>query len=125
MTEQRPVYVVNDEPLIAALESLDVQRLIDDTTDAWFNQTLCQVADVVVRLGIMHGEYHWHKHDEQDEFFFVLDGQLRIELDGRDAVELAPRQAFIVPMGLMHRPVAPVRTSVLMIERAGVVATGD
>jgi mannose-6-phosphate isomerase-like protein (cupin superfamily) len=118
-------YTMNYEPLVAALQLLDVQRIIDGTTDSWYNQTLVQVDEVVVRLGVMQGEYHWHKHDEQDEFFFVLDGLFRIELDGMDTVELGPRQAFVVPKGLLHRPVVPQRTAVLMIERAGVVATGD
>ena len=118
-------YAINYQPLADALQVLDVQHLIDTTTDAWYNQTLCRVGDVVVRLGVMEGEYHWHKHDEQDEFFFVLDGLFRIELDGLDPVELGPRQAFTVPKGLLHRPVVPRRSAVLMIERADVVATGD
>jgi mannose-6-phosphate isomerase-like protein (cupin superfamily) len=116
---------VSYEPLITALQKLDVQRLITDTDDPWYNQTLCEVGNVAVRLGIMQGEFIWHKHDEQDEFFFVLDGLFRIELEDRDTVELGPRQAFIVPQGLRHRPVVPVRTAVLMLEQAGVVATGD
>lgn len=120
-----PAYVVNDQPLVAALQRLDVQQLIDDATDAWYNQTLCRVGDVVVRLGVMQGEYHWHKHDEQDEFFFVLDGVIRIELEGLDTVELGPRQAFIVPKRLPHRPVVAQRSAALMIERGDVVATGD
>ncbi|WP_221890935.1 cupin domain-containing protein [Microbispora sp. KK1-11] len=78
-----------------------------------------------MRLGVMCGEFHWHKHDEQDEFFFVLDGLFRIELEGADTVELGPRQAFTVPAGMSHRPVVPVRSAVLMIEKAGVIATGD
>jgi mannose-6-phosphate isomerase-like protein (cupin superfamily) len=118
-------YAINYQPLAGALEVLDVQRLIETTSDAWYNQTLCRVGDVVVRLGVMQGEYHWHKHDEQDEFFFVLDGLFRIELQDMDTVELRPRQAFTVPRGLMHRPVVPRRSAVLMIERADVVATGD
>jgi mannose-6-phosphate isomerase-like protein (cupin superfamily) len=118
-------YAINYQPLAEALQVLDVQHLIDATTDPWYNQTLCQVGDVVVRLGVMQGEYHWHKHDEQDEFFFVLDGLFRIELDGMEPVELRPRQAFTVPKGLLHRPVVPQRSAVLMIERADVVATGD
>jgi mannose-6-phosphate isomerase-like protein (cupin superfamily) len=123
MTDDR--YAISYQPLVGALELLDVQQLIDATTDQWYNQTLCQVGDVVVRLGVMEGEYHWHKHDDQDEFFMVLDGLFRIELDGRDPVELAPRQMFVVPKGLLHRPVVPRRSAVLMIERADVVATGD
>lgn len=124
MTDPRG-YAINYQPLVGPLELLDVQRLIDTTTESWYNQTLCQVGDVVVRLGVLHGEYHWHKHDEQDEFFFVLDGLIRIELDGLDPVELGPRQSFTVPKGLLHRPVVPERSAVLMIERADVVATGD
>jgi mannose-6-phosphate isomerase-like protein (cupin superfamily) len=118
-------YAIHYQPLFAQLEKMDVQRLIDEVDDPWYNQTLIQVGDVLVRLGVMQGEFHWHKHDEQDEFFFVLDGLFRIELDGADTVELGPRQAFTVPAGMLHRPVVPVRSAVLMLEKAGVVATGD
>jgi len=118
-------YDINTEPLVGVLEKLDVQRVIDGTTESWVNHTLCRVDDVVVRLGVLHGEFHWHKHDDEDEFFLVLDGLMRIELAGGDTVELGPRQAFTVPKGMLHRPVVPQRTAVLMIEKAGVVATGD
>ncbi|GAA3513663.1 cupin domain-containing protein [Actinocatenispora rupis] len=118
-------YAIHLAPLFGALETMDVQALIDQVTDDWYNQTLVQVGDVLVRLGVMRGEFHWHRHDEQDEFFFVLDGLFRIELDGRPTVELRPRQAFSVPAGLRHRPVVPVRSAVLMIEKAGVSPTGD
>jgi mannose-6-phosphate isomerase-like protein (cupin superfamily) len=118
-------YALNYQPLASTLQVLDVQRLIDDVTEDWYNQTLCEVGGVAVRLGVLHGEYHWHKHDEQDEFFFVLDGMIRIELDGMDTVELDARHAYVVPKGLLHRPVVPNRSTVLMIERADVVATGD
>ncbi|MEU6409325.1 cupin domain-containing protein [Microbispora sp. NPDC046933] len=118
-------YAIHYQPLFTTLQAMDVQALIDQVDDPWYNQTLIQVGDVWVRLGVMHGEFHWHKHDEQDEFFFVLDGLFRIELEGADTVELGPRQAFTVPAGMSHRPVVPVRSAVLMIEKAGVVATGD
>jgi mannose-6-phosphate isomerase-like protein (cupin superfamily) len=122
---EETVYSIDDRPLAGTLELLDVQKVIDETTERWANKTLCRVDDVVVRLGVLHGEFHWHKHDDEDEFFFVLDGLMRIELEGMPAVELGPRQSYVVPKGLRHRPVVPVRTAVLMIERAGVVATGD
>ncbi|WP_431914927.1 cupin domain-containing protein [Nonomuraea jabiensis] len=118
-------YTLHYQPLFTALETMDVQALIDQVDDPWYNQTLIQVGDVWVRLGVMQGEFHWHKHDEQDEFFFVLDGLFRIELEHADTVELVPRQAFTVPAGMLHRPVVPVRSAVLMIEKAGVVAIGD
>jgi mannose-6-phosphate isomerase-like protein (cupin superfamily) len=93
--------------------------------EPWFNQTLTTVNDAVVRLGILEGDFHWHKHDEQDEFFLVLDGQLLIDLEDRDTVVLEPQQGFTVPRGVVHRTRAPKRTAVVMVEQAGVVPTGD
>jgi len=123
MTEQD--YAIHYEPLFTTLQTMDVQALIDRVEEPWYNQTLIQIGEVLVRLGVMQGEFHWHSHAEQDEFFFVLDGLFRIELDDADTVELGPRQAFSVPAGMRHRPVVPIRSAVLMIEKAGVVATGD
>ena len=90
----------------------------------WFNQTLTRVNDCVVRLGILEGEYHWHKHDADDEFFYVVEGRLLIDLEDR-TVELAPRQGFVVPRGVAHRTRAPQRTVILMVENAGIVPTGS
>ncbi len=78
----------------------------------------------VVRLGVVEGEYHWHKHTDDDEFFYVVDGRLLIDLEGR-AVELVPRQGFVVPKGVMHRTRASERTVILMVENAGIVPTGN
>jgi mannose-6-phosphate isomerase-like protein (cupin superfamily) len=91
----------------------------------WFNQTLTTVNDAVVRLGILEGDFHWHKHDEQDEFFVVLDGQLLIDLEGRESVTLDRHQGYTVPQGVIHRTRAPQRTAILMVEAAGVVPSGD
>ncbi|MDQ6773489.1 MAG: cupin domain-containing protein [Candidatus Dormibacteraeota bacterium] len=121
----RQDYAIHQQPLFTALQTMDVQALIEQVTEPWYNQTLIQVGEVLVRLGVMQGEFHWHKHDEQDEFFFVLDGLFRIELEGAEPIELGPRQAFTVPAGMLHRPVVPIRSAVLMIEKAGVAATGD
>jgi mannose-6-phosphate isomerase-like protein (cupin superfamily) len=107
-----------------ALEVVDVQKLVESVTDRWFNQTLCKVNDSVVRLGVMQGEYHWHKHDELDEFFYVVDGEFLIDLDDRTVV-LRPRQGFVVPKGVVHRTRAPEKTVILMVEGAGIVPTGD
>lgn len=106
------------------LERIDVQALVDACTEAWYNQTLCRVNSSVVRLGVVQGEYHWHKHDTEDEFFYVVAGRFLIDLEGR-TVELGPRQGFVVPKGVMHRTRAPERTVVLMVEGAGIVPTGD
>lgn len=122
---QQQEYTIHYAPLFTTMQTMDVRALIEQVDEPWYNQTLVQVGDVLVRLGVMQGEFHWHKHDEQDEFFFVLDGLFRIELEGAETVELGPRQAFSVPAGMLHRPLVPVRSAVLMIEKAGVVATGD
>ena len=117
-------YSMPTEVLVQPLERIDLRPIVQGTTDPWFNQTLCQVNDAVVRLGILNGEFHWHQHANQDEFFYVVEGKLIIELEGK-SVELGPMQGFTVPMGVQHRPLAPEKTIVLMIERADVKATGD
>lgn len=122
-----------------ALSLVDVPGLIESVADQWYNQTLCKVNDSVVRLGVMQGEYHWHKHDHDDEFFFVLDGHFIIDLEesvqsppGQDAstssvrsIDLQPRQGFVVPKGVVHRTRAPERAVILMVENAGIIPTGD
>lgn len=123
MGKPRP-YSINLDVRYAPLERIDVQALVDACTDPWYNQTLCRVNDSVVRLGVIQGEFHWHKHDRDDEFFYVVEGRFLIDLEGR-TVELAPRQGFTVPKGVMHRTRAPERTVILMIEGAGVKPTGD
>jgi mannose-6-phosphate isomerase-like protein (cupin superfamily) len=106
------------------LEIVDAAALIAACTDRWYNQTLCQVNGSVVRLGVLQGEYHWHKHDKEDEFFYVVDGLFIIDLEDR-SVELSPRQGFVVPRGVTHRTRAPERTIILMVESAGIIPTGD
>ncbi|MGC1784696.1 MAG: cupin domain-containing protein [Acidobacteriaceae bacterium] len=110
--------------LHSPLEIIDEKALADACKYKWFNQTLCQVNGSVVRIGIIEGEYHWHKHDEDDEFFYVVEGKLLIDLHDR-VVELSPRQGFVVPKGTVHRTRAPQRTVILMVENAGIIPTGS
>ena len=106
------------------LEVIDVQKRADACKDKWWNQTLCKVNDAVVRLGIVEGEYHWHEHKDIDEFFYVIEGRFLIDLKDR-TVDLGPKQGFVVPRGVQHRPRAPKRTVILMVERADIIPTGD
>lgn len=117
-------YSINLDVKFQPLELIDVQSLVDACQDEWYNQTLTQVNDSVVRLGIMQGEFHWHKHDNEDEFFFVLNGRFIIDLEDH-TVELLPHQGFTVPKGIIHKTRAPERSVILMIEGAGVKPTGD
>jgi len=98
-------------------------RSADACEHQWYNQTLCEVNGSVVRLGVVQGEYHWHKHDDDDEFFYVVEGQLHIDVEGR-TFDLAPRQGVVIPKGVMHRPRAPQRTVMLMVETKNIVPTG-
>jgi quercetin dioxygenase-like cupin family protein len=106
------------------LEMIDVNALAKACQYKWFNQTLCQVNGSVVRVGVVQGEYHWHKHDADDEFFYVVEGKLFVELDGR-TIELAPGQGVVVPRGVVHRTRAEERTVMLMMENAGIIPTGS
>jgi len=118
------IYSINLDTRYAPLELIDVRVLADAVKEPWHNQTLCRVNDCVVRLGVLQGEFHWHKHDKEDEFFYVVGGRFLIDLEDR-TVELTPGQGFTVPKGVRHRTRAPERTVILMMEGAGVKPTGD
>lgn len=117
-------YAINTEISVGDLALIDIGRIAACATEKWSNQTLCRVNDCVVRLGIVEGEFHWHKHEQEDEFFFVVEGKLLIDLEDR-TVELAPSQGFTIPRGIVHRTRAPSRTVMLMMEGSGVIPTGD
>ena len=106
------------------LEVIDEKALADACEYKWYNQTLCAVNGSVVRMAVIEGEYHWHKHDEDDEFFYVVEGELLIDLEAR-TVSLAARQGFVVPKGVLHRTRALRRTVILMVENAGIIPTGN
>ena len=120
----RSRYATHVDIHYAPMDRVDVPALVAACTDRWYNQTLCRVNDSVVRLGVVQGEYHWHKHDNDDEFFFVIDGRFFVDLEDR-SVELGPQQGFVVPKGVVHRTRAPERAVILMVETADIVPTGD
>jgi mannose-6-phosphate isomerase-like protein (cupin superfamily) len=123
--EHEQKYTINLDAKYRPLERIDVQALAASVKDPWFNQTLCRVDDCVVRLGVFkEGEFHWHKHDKEDEFFFVLSGRFVIELEG-DRKELGPLQGLLVPQGVLHKTSAPQPAVILMMEAATVKPTGD
>ena len=106
------------------LELIDIPTMVRECKDKWFNQTLTKVNDRVVRLGIVQGEYHWHKHDNDDEFVFVLEGQLLIDLEEK-TIQLNPLLGVTISKGSRHRPRAPQKTVVLMVETSAIQPTGD
>ena len=115
--------------LFGPLERIDAGALADDCSVPWWNRTLCKVGDSLLRIGVFQGEFHWHKHDAEDELFYVVEGHLLLDVEDPDGtrrtVELSPRQALMVPKGTLHRPRCEQRTVVLMMEPSSVVPTGD
>ena len=131
MSESYP-YDTRLNVLFDQLEKIELDPLVRAVTHPWYNQTLTRVNDSVVRVGVIQGEYHWHKHDDDDEFFYVVEGRFLIDLEPAEdgvtpgrVVELLPRQGFTVPKGVVHRTRAPERSVILMVETAAIVPTGD
>jgi len=124
MSEQNK-YSINLDVKFGFLQLIDVPSLVAACKEQWYNQTLCQVNDCVIRLGIMQGEFHWHKHDEEDEFFFVLQGKFLIDLEENKTITLEPHQGYAIPRGVVHRTRAPERSTILMVEKSSVKPTGS
>ena len=117
-------YVTKLDIKYKPLEQIDIPEIVKECTDKWFNQTLTKVNDSVVRVGIVEGEYHWHKHDNDDEFFLVLEGQLLVDVE-ESTIELNPNQGVTISKGLMHRTRALKKTVMLMVETSAIQPTGD
>lgn len=111
--------------LFPPLAVIDEKKLADACEFKWYNQTLCQVNDSVVRMAVIQGEYHWHKHDNDDEFFYVVEGHLSIDVENQPTIELDPRQGVVIPRGVVHKTRAAGRTVILMMENAGIIPTGN
>lgn len=127
MSEQNN-YNINLDIQFGYQELIDIPRVVESVTEKWSNRTLTKVNDSVVRLGIVEGEFHWHKHDNDDEFFYVVSGRLYIDVNENDKVrtiELEPQQGVTISKGVMHRPRAPQKTVMLMVETSGIKPTGD
>ena len=117
-------YNINLDVLFGHQELIDVPSVVDSVKESWANRSLTQVNDSVVRLAMVEGEFHWHKHDNEDEFFFVLSGRLFIDLEDR-TIELGPNQGTTISKGVMHRPRAPQKTVMLMVENDTIMPVGD
>ena len=118
-------YNINLDVKYGHQEVIDIPQIIADCKEKWWNQTLTKVNDSVVRLGIIEGDFHWHKHDEDDEFFYVVDGHLLIDVEGEETIELLKGQGTTISKGVMHRPRTIGKVVILMVETSEVVPTGD
>ncbi len=125
MSDSEYGYDIDTKVQFPPLSLIDVDAIRAAAPDTWFNRTLAQVNDSVLRLGIVEGEFHWHKHEREDELFYVVAGRLHVDIENGPSVELRSNQAYLVPKGVVHRTRAYERTAMLMIEGATVTATGD
>ena len=123
-TKERQRYDINLDVRFQPLEVIDLPSIVKGCKERWFTQTLTQVNGSVVRIGIVQGEFHWHQHGEDDEFFYVVDGRLFIDIESR-TIELGPKQGVTIPKGVRHRPRAPEKTVMLMVETKSIQPTGD
>ena len=121
----QPDYAIALDNKFGYLTLIDVPQLVEANAEQWYNQTLTQIDGSVLRLGIVEGEFHWHHHDDEDELFFVLDGELEIDLEDRDIIILGPHQGYNVPKGTRHRTRAANKTVMLMMSAADVTPTGN
>ena len=117
-------YNINLDVKYAHQQPIDTPSIVEHNIEKWFNQTLTKVNGSVVRIGIIEGDFHWHRHDEDDEFFFVLDGTLFIDLEDQ-TIELGPQQGVTISKGILHRPRAPQKVVMLMVETDSIQPTGD
>ena len=116
--------MVESNKTLGQSEVIDLTQLVNSIPEKWYNATLCQVNDCLVRFGIFEGEFHWHKHDKEDEFFYVVSGKLLLDVE-EETFEMTPTQGFTVPRGVMHRTRAEEKTVVLMVEADTVKPKGD
>lgn len=118
-------YDIITKPVFEGLEKVRIDAVKKMSDHHWFNRTLCAVNGSLVRIGVFNGEFHWHAHEKEDEFFLVLEGNLEIEIEGQDSLILAPMEGVMVPKGVRHRPKAPTGATVLMVEQDSIVPTGN
>ena len=117
-------YDIVTKPVFAALEKISIPAVKRMSDHHWFNRTLCQVNDSLVRIGVFQGEFHWHAHEKEDEFFLVIDGHLEIEIEGRETATLDAGEGVMIPR-VRHRPIATRGATGLIVEQATIVPTGD
>ena len=122
--EQKYNYTTKLDIKFKHMELIDIPKMETECKDKWFNQTLTEVNGSVVRVGIVEGEYHWHKHENDDEFFFVLEGKLFVDLENK-TIELNPGQGVTVTKNVVHRTRAAQKTVMLMVENKDILPTGD
>ncbi|MEU1849413.1 cupin domain-containing protein [Streptomyces sp. NPDC019990] len=109
-------------------QPISLAHALASFSDRWSPRIVTTVNDYDVRIAKVEGDHVWHVHDHTDEFFLVLDGELRIGLrepDGERTITLPKGSVFTVPRGIEHKPYAPVPTAIMLFEPTGTLTVGD
>ena len=104
--------------------AISPRKAAEALTEYWSPLVIGELDDSYLKVAKLLGTFGWHSHDDEDELFLVLSGQLRIELE-TGAVELAEGELFVVPKGVRHNPVAQAECLILLIERKSTLHTGN
>jgi mannose-6-phosphate isomerase-like protein (cupin superfamily) len=104
--------------------AIDIQQKLSLFTEHWSPKVVARLNDYEIKLVKLQGEFVWHTHEDTDELFLVISGDLTVQLRDGD-VTLGPGQLFVVPRGVEHCPIAAGEVHAMLIEPAGVVNTGD
>jgi mannose-6-phosphate isomerase-like protein (cupin superfamily) len=105
-------------------EPLDIAEKLSLVSEHWAPKVVARLNDYEIKVVKLKGEFVWHTHDDTDELFLVVDGELTIQLRDGDVV-LRPGQMYVVPRGVEHCPIADGEVHALLIEPVGVVNTGS
>ena len=106
------------------MKSISPKEAAASLTELWSPRVIAEVDDAYIKVAKVKGSLAWHSHENEDELFFILKGRLRIETES-GAVELREGDAFVVPKGVRHNPVADEECHVMLIEKKSTLHTGD
>ncbi|CAN5519250.1 cupin domain-containing protein [soil metagenome] len=106
------------------MNKVNIEEKLSLFQDYWNPRIVGELNGQHVKLAKLQGEFVWHKHDDEDELFYVLDGTLKMEFRDK-TVEIKPNEFIIVPKGIEHRPVADTEVAIMLFEPATTLNTGN
>lgn len=110
---------------MTVMEASNIRAELDRVTEHWTPRVIGRVNDQYIKVAKLLGEFVWHAHDEEDELFLVVTGDLRIQLEGDRDVRIGPGEFFVVPRGVRHNPIAEQEVEIVLIETVTTAHTGN
>jgi mannose-6-phosphate isomerase-like protein (cupin superfamily) len=110
---------------VAVITKIRLEDRAEEIDETWSPIDVARVNDQVVRMAKIQGQYHWHKHTNEDELFYVLSGSITIQLRDQPDVALSEGEMAVIPKGMEHRPTSEGLSHILMLEPYALVSRGD